>query len=387
MVLKLPLAFARLACRAGLAVCAALAVSMPALAGAPESPKLQARAWLLVDTASGQALAEHRADEKIEPASLTKLMTAYLSFRALKEGVLREDQVLPVSEAAWKAPGSRMFVQPNRAVTVAELLKGMIIQSGNDASLVLAEGVAGSEEAFVKRMNDAARALGMKHTRFRNATGLPHPEHVSTARDLARLARALIRDFPERYRLYAQREYTYNGITQANRNRLLFTDPSVDGLKTGHTDSAGYCLIASAKRDQRRLISVVLGAGSETARASESQKLLNHGFQAFETVRLYAANTPVGAQRVYKGTLNELKLGFAQDFYVSVPRGSAQRLKVTLLTQQPRLAPVRQGETAGRLRLHLDGQVLAEYPIQALHAVPVASLLGRGWDSLMLMFQ
>ena len=259
-------------------------------------PPIAARAFLLVDALSDKVLAAQSPAERFEPASLTKLMTSYLVFAAIKEKKLDPAQTLPVSERAWKAEGSRMFIEPRRPATVAELIRGMIVQSGNDASIALAEGIAGSEDAFAQLMNRQAQRMGMKNSSFTNATGLPQPQHYSTAEDLARLAAALIRDFPEEYRVYSQKEFTFNKITQANRNRLLWLDPNVDGVKTGHTEAAGYCLIASAKRGERRLISVVLGAGSDSARARESQKLLNYGFQFFDTRRLYrkgeALSTP-----------------------------------------------------------------------------------------------
>jgi D-alanyl-D-alanine carboxypeptidase (penicillin-binding protein 5/6) len=323
----------------------------------------------------------------VEPASLTKLMTAYLSFSALRDGVLRADQALPVSEKAWKAEGSRMFLDPRKPARVDDLLKGMIVQSGNDACITLAEAIAGSEEKFAARMNQEAKRLGMTGTHFMNATGLPDPQHYTTARDLSRLALALIRDFPEHYKLYSMREFAYNGITQPNRNRLLFIDPTVDGVKTGHTDSAGYCLIASSRRDSRRLLSVVLGTGSDAARALESQKLLNYGFQFYETVRLYAANQAITSLRIYKGKSSELKAGYPYDFHVTVPRGMAGKLQAQLITQQPMLAPVRKGERIGTLRLLVEGKPLADYPLNALEGVEVAGILGRGWDSLMLMFK
>lgn len=353
----------------------------------PPAPQINARAWLLVDTASGLPLAENGADSKVEPASLTKLMTAYLSFAALKEGRLRPDQVLPVSEKAWKAEGSRMFLEPTRPARVDDLLRGMIVQSGNDACIVLAEAIAGSEEGFVSMMNQMAKRLGMTGTHFMNATGLPHPDHYTTARDLARLAMALINDFPRHYKLYAEKEFTYNGIRQLNRNRLLYMDPTVDGVKTGHTDSAGYCLIASGQRDRRRLLSVVLGANSDTARAMESQKLLNYGFQSFETVRLYPANQAVSTLRIYKGSKNDLQAGFTRDLYVTVPRGAAGRLDARLVTRQPLMAPVSRGQAVGSLRLTVDGELVGDYPLRALHDVSVAGLLGRGWDSILLMFK
>jgi D-alanyl-D-alanine carboxypeptidase (penicillin-binding protein 5/6) len=363
------------------------AISAQAALPIPPAPQLNARAWLLVDTASGLALAEKDADARVEPASLTKLMTAYLSFAAIREGRLKLDQTLPVSEKAWRAEGSRMFLEPGKPARVEDLLRGMIIQSGNDACIVLAEAIAGSEEGFASMMNQMAKRLGMTGTHFMNSTGLPHPQHYATARDLARLATALINGFPEYYKLYAEKEFTYNGIRQPNRNRLLYMDPSVDGVKTGHTESAGYCLIASSQRDHRRLLSVVLGASSDTARAMESQKLLNYGFQSFETVKLYPANKAVSNLRIYKGSQSDLQAGFTADLYVTVPRGTANRIQVKLVTQQPMLAPVRRGAQVGSLRLTVDGELVGDYPLRALHDVPVASLLGRGWDSILLMFK
>lgn len=350
----------------------------------PPAPQVEARAWLLTDLLSGQSLAEQAADARVEPASLTKLMTAYLVFTALKEGRLRPDQTLPVSERAWRVEGSRMFLDPRQPAKVDDLLKGLIVQSGNDASIVLAEAIAGSEEGFAAMMNAMAKRLGMHNTHFINSTGLPHPRHYSTARDLARLAAALIRDFPNYYAYYSIKEFTYNGITQPNRNRLLWLDPYVDGVKTGHTASAGYCLIASARRGERRLLSVVLGARSDNARAMESQRLLNYGFQAYETVRLYKAKEPVTRVKVYKGKQGEVSLGFGQDLYVSVPRGASERIKAQLITQQPLLAPVTRGQQLGTLRLTLDGRTIGEYPLRAQDSVAVAGLFGRIWDSIRL---
>ncbi len=353
----------------------------------PPAPQIEARAWLLTDLLSGQTLAEQAPDARVEPASLTKLMTAYLVFTALKEGRLRPDQTLPVSERAWRAEGSRMFLDPRQPAKVDDLLKGVIVQSGNDACIVLAEAIAGSEEGFAAMMNAMAKRLGMHNTHFVNSTGLPHPQHYSTARDLTRLAAALIRDYPNYYTYYAIKEFTYNGITQPNRNRLLWLDPNVDGVKTGHTASAGYCLIASARRGERRLISVVLGARSDNARAMESQRLLNYGFQAFDTVRLYKANQPVTRVKVYKGRQGEVGLGFGQDFYVTVPRGAGERIQAQLITQQPLLAPVTRGQPLGTLRLTLDGRPIGDYPLRALDNVAVAGLLGRIWDSILLWFR
>ncbi len=364
-----------------------LALPVAAAMPVPPQPQLDARAWLLIDSASGLPLAEKNADAKVEPASLTKLMTAYLAFSAIKEGRLALDQVLPVSEAAWHAEGSRMFLDPRNPAKVEDLLKGMIVQSGNDACIVLAEAIAGSEEGFAAMMNEQAQRLGMTGTYYMNSTGLPHPKHTTTARDLSRLTSALIRTFPEFYKIYSMKEFRYSGITQPNRNRLLFIDPSVDGVKTGHTESAGYCLIASARRDQRRLLSVVLGTQSDGARAMESQKLLNYGFQFFETVRLYPANQAVSTLRLYKGSKSLARAGFLGDFHVTVPRGSGSRIQAQVISQQPLLAPIKRGQRIATLRLTADGSHIADFPLVALETVEVAGILGRTWDNLLLMFQ
>lgn len=351
------------------------------------SPTVAARAWLLVDQSSGQALAEHEADARIEPASLTKLMTAYLTFAALKQGAIKNDQSVPVSEKAWKAPGSRMFIEPKRPVTVDELIHGMIIQSGNDACIALAEAIAGTEEAFVQRMNLEARRLGLANTHYMNTTGLPDPEHYTTARDLAHLVQVLIRDFPDYYPIYSQKQFTYNKITQPNRNRLLWLDPTVDGVKTGHTEAAGYCLISSAKRGPRRLISVVLGTESDSARAQESQRLLNYGFQNFDSTRLYTKAQPISQLKVFKGSSSTVPAGFLDDFILSLPTGMTDKMKVQLVSQQPLLAPIEKGQEIGTLKVMLDEKPFGEYPVVALEAVPVAGIFGRAWDTLMLWFQ
>lgn len=359
----------------------------PAAAPPPPAPDIAARSYILVDLSSGQTLQQRGGDERMEPASLTKLMTAYLTFAALRQGVITNTQALPVSERAWRAEGSRMFIQPNTPVAVDDLIRGMIVQSGNDACITLAEGIAGSEEEFVRRMNLEAQRLGMKNTHFMNATGLPHPQHYTTARDLSLLARAIIRDFPEYYPLYSLKEYKYNNITQANRNRLLWQDPTVDGMKTGHTESAGFCLIASAKRDTRRLLSVVLGTTSESMRASESQKLLNYGFQNFDTHHLYQKGRAVATLPVWKGSENILKAGVAQDFYISLPKGQYARLKASLVSKQPLLAPLAAGQQVGTIRLTLDDQPYAEYPLVALEGVARANFFKRGWDGIKLWFK
>ncbi len=354
---------------------------------APAAPAVEAKAWLLLDVNSGQVLASHNANDRFAPASLTKLMTAYLAFGALKQKSLKPEQVVPVSTRAWKAEGSRMFIEPNKPVTVDELLRGMIIQSGNDASIALAEAIGGNEEVFAQMMNREAKRLGLTNTNFTNATGLPNPELRSTGQDLSQLVVALIRDFPEHYALYSQKEYRYNNITQANRNRLLWLDPTVDGVKTGYTENAGYCLITSARRGERRLISVILGTTSESARATESQKLLNWGFQFYDSVRLYARNQPVTQLRVWKGASDMLKAGFTSDLYVALPKGQSDKLKATVESLQPLLAPVNPGQRVGTLKLEIDGKPWRELPIVALESVPVAGIFGRTWDSLRLLIK
>jgi len=370
-----------------LALLAAPAIAQSILPAAVPPPSIAAKAYLLVDLVSGQTLAADNADAPREPASLTKLMTAYLAFRALKDKELTPSQMVNVSEKAWRAEGSRMFIEPKKAVSVDELLHGVIVQSGNDASIALAETVAGSEDAFAERMNREAARLGMKNTHFVNATGLPAPKETSTANDLALLAAALIRDFPEYYPLYSIKEYRYNNITQPNRNRLLWTDPYVDGMKTGHTDAAGWCLVASAKRGERRLLSVVLGATSDAARAAESQKLLNWGFQTFDTVQLYQSGKTISTLRVWKGAAPEVGAGFIADRYVTLPKGRAGDLKLTLEAQEPLVAPVTSGQRIGTVKVGLDGMRLAEFPLIALADVPPANLFGRAWDSVRLWFK
>jgi len=352
----------------------------------PPAPAIAARSYLLLDFNSGQRLASHDPQRRVEPASLTKLMTAYVVFTALKEKRIRPGQVVPVSEQAWRAEGSRMFIEPRRAVTVDELIRGMIVQSGNDACIALADVIAGSEDAFVALMNREAGRLGLKNTRYVNVTGLPHPQHYSTAEDIALLAQAIIRDFPEHYPLYSQREYRYNNITQANRNRLLWTDPTVDGMKTGYTQNAGYCLVTSARRGERRLISVVLGTATEAGRAVESQKLLNHGFLHYDGVRLFAGKQPVATLEVYKGAANTVRAGFLSDLHLTLPRGMRDHLKASVVSVQPLLAPIRAGQSVGMMRLTLDGRPFREVPVVALDEVPVAGVFGRGWDTLRLLF-
>ena len=353
----------------------------------PTPPALAAKSWLLIESGSGQELASQAADERLEPASLTKLMTAYLTFAALKQGTIKIDQMVTVSERAWKAEGSRMFIQIGTQVKVDDLIKGMIVQSGNDACVALAEAIAGNEEVFAEMMNREAQRLGMKSTSFRNAAGMPDPQHYTTARDLAKLAGALSRDFPEDYaKYYSIKEFRYNNITQPNRNRLLWIDPTVDGVKTGHTEAAGYCLISSAKRGPRRLLSIVLGTQSDKARAQESLKLLNYGFQFYDAVPLYTKDQVVSTLKVWKGKESTVKAGFTQDFIISVPKGFAPRLKSELVSKQPLMAPVSAGQVVATLRVTLDGKPYGDYPVLAIDAVPLAGIFGRAIDTMRLWF-
>ncbi|MCB1958950.1 MAG: D-alanyl-D-alanine carboxypeptidase [Rhodocyclaceae bacterium] len=359
-------------------------MSLSVAAQTPPAPALAANAWLLVDVGANQVLAEHKADERIEPASLTKLMTAYLSFSALKSKTLSGEQIAPVSEKAWKMGGSRMFIEPRHQVTVDQLLRGMIIQSGNDASVALAEVIAGSEEGFAALMNREAKRLGMNASHFTNASGLPDDQHYTTARDLSLLAMAIVRDFPEYYSLYSQKEYTYNNIPQPNRNRLLWLDPTVDGMKTGYTEAAGWCLISSAMRGPRRLVSVVLGTESDAARTQESLKLLNFGFRFFDTVTLYENAAPVSRFRVWQGLAEEVPVGFLKDFVLSVPKGQADKLQVTVNSRQPIEAPVHKGQEVGVLTLSLEGKEIGSYPVVALEDVALGGWFIRTWDALQL---
>jgi D-alanyl-D-alanine carboxypeptidase (penicillin-binding protein 5/6) len=352
----------------------------------PPPPSIGAKAYVLFDFNSGRRLAGHNAQTRVEPASLTKLMTAYIAFSALEQGRIRPHQQVPVSAAAWRTRGARMFIEPHKPVTVTQLLNGMIVQSGNDASVALAEAIAGSEEAFAQVMNREAQRLGLKNTHFVNATGWPDPDHYSTTEDLAILAAAIIRDYPKYYTLYSQKDFTYNKIKQANRNRLLWTDPTVDGMKTGHTESAGWCLISSAKRGEHRLISVVLGAASDASRATESQKLLNYGFQFYDSYRIYARNEAVATLQVFKGSADSVKGGLATDLYVTLPKGQRGKLSATVEGEQPLLAPIAARQRIGTLKVLFDGRPYRELPVVALEGVPVAGIFGRAWDSIRLLF-
>lgn len=358
-----------------------LLTALPVFAQQPEL-SLAAKSFVLSDFHSGQVLASHNPHERLDPASLTKLMTAYVAFSAIKQERIALEQVVPVSKKSWRMVGSRMFIEPNKRVTVNELIHGMIVQSGNDACVALAELIAGSEDMFAHMMNEEAKRLKMHNTHFTNSTGLTHPEHYSTAHDLTLLASAIIRDFPEFYPLYSLKEYTYNGITQPNRNRLLWTDPNVDGMKTGWTEAAGYCLITSAQRDHRRLISVVMGTASPNARSIESQRLLNYGFQFFDTAHPYKKHQTVANVQIWKGAQNKLKVGFDRDVYFSLPRGKVDKLKARMEYRQPLVAPIGQGQEIGAVRFVLDGQEIASYPLISLETVEAAGFLGRTWDNL-----
>ena len=356
----------------------------------PAAPALSAKSYLLYDYTSNQVLVNQNADARMEPASLTKLMTAYLVFDALKHGTLLPEQNLTVPATAVRNTGSgesRMLLKAGQSVTVGELLRGLIVQSGNDAAVTLALNIAGSEAGFVDLMNKEAKRLGMNNTHFANPVGLPDAQHYSSAFDLALLAAAIVRDYPQHYALFGLRDYTFNNVAQANRNRLLWIDPYADGLKTGHTETAGYCLVGSVKRDNRRLISVLLGASSDNLRATESQKLLNFGFQYFDAVRLYQKDQPVTTVRIWKGTKSHLKVGFRQDLFLTIPRGKLAQFKATMEPRQPILAPVSGGQPLGVLKLALDGKPYAEFPLVALEDAPLANVFSRGWDSIRLLFE
>ncbi|HWU99355.1 MAG TPA: D-alanyl-D-alanine carboxypeptidase family protein [Oxalicibacterium sp.] len=356
------------------------------------SPTINAKSWLLFDASSNQILASNEPDMRIEPASLTKLMTAYVVFDAIQEKRLDMNQMVTVSTKAWKvdAESSKMFIEPRVPVSVHDLVYGLIVQSGNDAAVALAETVAGTEDAFVAMMNREAERIGMKATHFANSHGLPSPDNYSTARDLAILASHLAVDHPELYKIYSTREFTYNNIRQSNRNRLLWLDPTVDGMKTGHTENAGYCLISTAKRPNgkngdRRLISVVLGTSSDQMRTQESQKLLNWGFLNFDAVRLYAKNQAIDTPNVWKGSQNSLKIGFNHDLYVTVPKGTADKIKTSLTRKDPLVAPIDKNSTVGTLKVTADGKTIVELPVLALEQVGQAGMFGRAFDSLRLL--
>jgi D-alanyl-D-alanine carboxypeptidase (penicillin-binding protein 5/6) len=352
----------------------------------PPPPALPATAWILVDQDSGAVLAGREADARVEPASLTKLMTAYAVFHALRDGKLKLDTQVPISEHAWKSEGSRTFVDVGTRVPVEVLIQGMIVQSGNDATIALAEAIGGTEETFASLMNQYAERLGMRSSHFENATGLPGPDHRMTVADIARLTRAIIREFPDYYRWYSQREFTWNNITQPNRNGLLARDPSVDGVKTGMTDAAGYCLVSSAKRDGMRLVAVVMGTDSMKAREDASLALLNYGFSFFETRRLKAAGEALAEQRIYKARRGRAAVGVAEDLWVTLPRGQAERATLSVELAPKVFAPLSVSDRTGVVRALVDGKVVAEAPLSPLAEVPRGNIFRRIWDTILSWF-
>jgi len=353
----------------------------------PSAPDLGARGYILIDNDSGKLLAAKNENERLDPASITKLMTAYVTFRAINSGQLSLDDQVLVSEKAWRTAGSRMFVEVGTRVSVEDLLQGMIVQSGNDASVALAEFLAGTEDAFVQLMNQYALELEMRDTQYKNVTGLPSKNHFTSAADIARLAQAIISDFPQYYRWYSQKEFTYNGIAQKNRNALLWRDPSVDGMKTGMTDAAGYCLVSSAQRDDMRLVAVVLGTKSSMARTNDSQALLNYGFRFFETRLLYQAGGSVAETRVWKGEMENANLGLTSDLYVTIPRGSYEQLQAKIELPDQVIAPVTQTTRIGRVRIDLDDETLAEANLVALNTVNEGTIWQVAKDSVLLWFE
>ena len=352
----------------------------------PSAPQLAAKSYMLMDAVSGEVLVEHNGDERLPPASLTKLMTAYIATLEIQKGQISDNDMVTVSEKAWRTGGSRMFIQVNTQVSVDDLLHGIIIQSGNDASVAMAEHIAGSEEAFADMMNSTAQRLGMSNTHFVNATGLPHPEHYSSANDMAKLARAIIYEDPAHYAIYAQKEFFWNNIKQPNRNLLLWRDKTVDGLKTGHTEEAGYCLVASAVRDNMRLISVVFGTDSEQARAAETQKLLTYGFRFFETRTFYQKGTELAQAQVWKGQQDKLKAGLAQDLTMTLPRGQAEKLQAVMSFNSTLTAPIQQGDVIGKVEVKLEDKVVRSTDLVALETIEEGGLFRRFWDSIRLFF-
>ena len=358
-----------------------------ALPPVPAAPAVPARGYILLDFNSGEVLTEKEADTPMDPASITKLMTAYAVFSELRKGQMALTDLVTVSERAWRTGGSRTFIEVGTRVSIEDLIRGMIIQSGNDASVALAEHTAGSEAAFADLMTEYARRLGMANTSFRNATGLPAEGHYSSARDIALLASAIIREFPEFYQLYSEREFTFNNITQRNRNQMLWRDPSVDGMKTGMTDAAGYCLVSSAERDGMRLISVLLGTSSAKARADATQSLFNWGFRFYESHRLYAAGETVATARVWKGTLEEVGLSLQEDLWITVPRGRYGQLEASMEVQTPLLAPLSTEDEVGRIRVSLGDRSLADRSLHPLAASPDGGIIRRALHSVLLWFE
>jgi len=369
-------------------LCFWLVTASVALAGpVPAPPQLAANSWVLQDHQSGKLIAEHNADERAEPASLTKMLTMYVVMAELAAGKITLDDQVLVSEKAWKMPGSRMFIEVDTQVSVIELIKGVIIQSGNDASVALAEHVAGDETAFSDLMNQYAQRIGLQGSHFVNASGLPDPEHYTTARDMAILANALIRDFPDHYSLHAQKEFVYNGITQYNRNKLLWQDVTVDGLKTGHTQAAGYCLVASAQREGMRLVSVLMGAKSERERTRQSRALLAYGFRFYETHRLYQAGKSIRDMRAWKGVSETVSLGLNEDLFVTIPRGQYKQLQPRMEVAKNLQAPLIRGDVHGKLKVSFDGAMVLERDLVILETVEKGGLWRQATDSLRMMLE
>jgi D-alanyl-D-alanine carboxypeptidase (penicillin-binding protein 5/6) len=352
----------------------------------PAAPQLAAKAWVLMDGASGNILVENAGEERLPPASLTKLMTAYIATKEIEGGRIAESDLVTVSEHAWRTGGSRMFIKVGSQVSVSDLLHGIIIQSGNDASVALAEHIAGSEDAFADMMNTTAQKLGMSNSHFMDATGLPNPDHYSSAKDMAILARAIIYGEPTHYAIYAQKEFFWNNIKQPNRNLLLWRDKTVDGLKTGHTDEAGYCLVASAVRDGQRMIAVVFGTNSEQARAAETQKLLTYGFRFFETQTFYKKGAELTKAMVWKGSEHEVKAGLSEDLTMTVPRGQLKQLQANMVVEPNLMAPIQQGQVIGKVEVKLNDKVVRTADLVALNAVEEGGFFRRIWDSIRLFF-
>lgn len=376
--------------RSSLFFCITSALSMTytaiAHAATPAAPTLEATAYILIDATTGQVLAEHNADQQLPPASLTKMMSDYVVASELKRGSIHSDDKVRISEKAWRMQGSKMFVEINTDINLMDLVRGMIIQSGNDATIALAEHVAGSEEAFTDIMNQKATELGMTHTSFKNATGWPDPNHYTTTRDLAILGRAMVNQTPEQYAIYSEKEFIWHGIPQENRNLLLKRDPSVDGIKTGHTEEAGYCLVASAKRGDTRLISVVMGTKNDEARATESQKLLNYGFREFQTQKVYSGGKVLQQAPVWSGAVKQVDIGVKNDIVLTVPRGSQDKLHAEVAVNKVIRAPLQEGEVLGSLVIQLDGTEVLNQPVVAMVSVPEGGLFTRIWDGLRLFF-
>ena len=353
----------------------------------PAPPKIAGTGHVLIDFNSGHIISEENANQRLEPASLTKLMTAYVVFDELAQGNLKLDDLVTISEKAWKTGGSKMFIEVGKQVKIEDLLKGLIIQSGNDASVALAEHIAGSESVFASMMNTQAQKLGMLNTNFVNSSGLPHPDHYTTAEDMAKMAIATIGTHPEYYRWYSEKSFEYNGITQSNRNKLLWRDKSVDGMKTGHTEAAGYCLVSSAKREDMRLVSVVMGTSSKKSRADESIKLLNYGFRFYQTHKLYSAGDSLSSAKVWKGNISQLPVGISEDLYITIPRNQYKNLDASIQLNSKITAPIKKGQKLGEVIVQLPGSEVSRQPLVALQDVADGGFFSRMIDNVMMMLE